>query len=347
MYDGTVIPKNAGRFILLFLCLFFVFYVGSIKLLPDFFLIGAINLTGYLVVLVSKALAIPAFYKNAHVTVSGFRMLVHLECTALQFLAIFFAGILAYPLHNIRYKVIGLLFGGIFIIAINILRIVILGLIGANFPVATFNFVHIYLWQGAFVMLVSFTWFVWVNKVFIFRLSLRFCGIALITSAAAILGLGFVMEPYLRFLASISEKLFWITALLSTTDNLFIKAAGDSIMFQYAGNRFNLPILWDVYSSTIFFAFIFASSNITNMAGLAKRVLQGIGVLSVMYLLFVVVTGHLVIHGVGDELMWGVMWIIRGTALVTPILLGFYLRKGIETDNSEKEVCDERVIFST
>ena len=310
---------SAYRFSLLFLVVLSALFL-ALGLLPVFSFLGLIDLTGSLVVVFLKPFGVPVVYEDAvmAVTVSGFKMLISLECTAINFLLIFSVAVIASPSHNISYKIKGILAGGVIIVFLNVLRIAVLGVTGASFP-AIFDFVHTYLWQGAFAIAVFFIWLSWNQGPSADKTMLTFCSVAIFVSIIAILGLWLVMEFYLNVLASISQGVF--NAFLSS--NLSVTATKETITYHHLGSFVRLPISVDVFDSSIFFALTIASAKANDIARLAVKLVCGMGVLSLVHLIFAMVVGYLFIQEVSieSELSINTLYLIRVYSITIPVLL--------------------------
>jgi exosortase/archaeosortase family protein len=316
---------SAYRFPLLFLVLLSALIL-TLGLLPTFsllglILLGLIDLTGSLVVVFLKPFGVTVVYADTFmtVTVSGFKMLIDAECTAIYFLLIFFVAVIASPSHNINYKIKGILAGSVIIIFFNVLRIAALGVTGANFP-AIFDFMHTYLWQGAFAIAVFFIWLSWNQGPSGNKTLLMFCSVAILVSIIAILGLQLVMEFYLNVLASISEGAF--NAFLSSS-NFSVTATKKMITYYHLGRSVTFPISVDVFDSSIFFALTIASAKANDIARLAVKLVCGMGVLSLVHLIFAMVIGYLVIQEVSieSELSTNTLFLIRVYSITIPVLL--------------------------
>lgn len=85
------------------------------------------------------------------------------ECTGLFVIMIYIACVLAYP-TKIMKKAEGVLLGVPLIFLLNIARMVFLVYIG-NHHYGLFEYVHSYLWQGTFIIVVILIWFIWIEKI--------------------------------------------------------------------------------------------------------------------------------------------------------------------------------------
>ncbi len=309
---------SAYRFSFLFLGLLGALFL-ALGLLPVSSIVGGlVDLTGSLVVVFLKPFGVPVVYEDAVMAVSGFKMFIDSECTAIDFLLIFSVAVIASPSHNISYKIKGILAGGVIIVFLNVLRIAVLGVTGASFP-AIFDFVHTYLWQGAFAIAVFFIWLSWNQGPSADKTMLTFCSVAIFVSIIAILGLWLVMEFYLNVLASISQGVF--NAFLSS--NLSVTATKETITYHHLGSFVRLPISVDVFDSSIFFALTIASAKANDIARLAVKLVCGMGVLSLVHLIFAMVVGYLFIQEVSieSELSINTLYLIRVYSITIPVLL--------------------------
>ena len=85
------------------------------------------------------------------------------ECTGLFAIMIYISCVLAYPTKLVK-KGEGILLGIPLIFLLNILRMVFLVYIG-NHHYDLFEYVHSYLWQGTFIIVVILLWFIWIEKI--------------------------------------------------------------------------------------------------------------------------------------------------------------------------------------
>ncbi len=85
------------------------------------------------------------------------------ECTGLFEMAIYAACVLAFP-TNWRKKSLGLLLGIPAIYAFNVLRILCLLIVG-RYAISSFDFFHLYFWQGTLILMITSVWMLWVYLV--------------------------------------------------------------------------------------------------------------------------------------------------------------------------------------
>ena len=85
------------------------------------------------------------------------------ECTGLFEIAIYVACVLAFP-TSWRKKGLGLLFGIPAIYAFNVLRILCLLVVG-RYAHSSFEFFHLYFWQGTLILMIASVWMLWIYLV--------------------------------------------------------------------------------------------------------------------------------------------------------------------------------------
>jgi exosortase/archaeosortase family protein len=99
------------------------------------------------------------------IAVSGVTLNINHECTGVFVLFVLVSFIVAYP-ARLSAKVLGITAGVAVLSLINVIRIATLVRIVEFYPEA-FDYFHEYVWQGAFLMLVtlySITWVEWVRR---------------------------------------------------------------------------------------------------------------------------------------------------------------------------------------
>jgi len=85
------------------------------------------------------------------------------ECTGLYEMLIFLAAMIAYP-AGWKKKLIGAGLGIPFLYAINIIRMMFIMVVG-NWSPKTFDFMHLYFWQVAMILIIVSAWVLWIEKV--------------------------------------------------------------------------------------------------------------------------------------------------------------------------------------
>lgn len=100
-----------------------------------------------------------------YISVEGMLLNINHECTGVFVLFVLISFIAAYP-ASLRDKVLGMVVGVSVLSLINVVRIATLVRVVEFYP-ASFEYFHEYVWQGAFLMLVtlySMTWVEWARK---------------------------------------------------------------------------------------------------------------------------------------------------------------------------------------
>lgn len=93
---------------------------------------------------------------------SDFSVIVVRGCDAMEAIALFVCGVLAFPRIAWSRKVIGLALGVPFLIVCNFLRICSLYIVGYHAP-KLFDVMHIDVWQVIFIVLTMAVWLFWLN----------------------------------------------------------------------------------------------------------------------------------------------------------------------------------------
>lgn len=107
----------------------------------------------------------PATVDGRFIAVPGTRLEINHECTGVFVLFVLASFIAAYP-AGWREKLVGLCVGVVSLSLINVVRIATLVRLAEFFPEA-FTYFHEYVWQGAFLMLVtlySISWVEWARR---------------------------------------------------------------------------------------------------------------------------------------------------------------------------------------
>jgi archaeosortase B (VPXXXP-CTERM-specific) len=153
------------RFCLIFLGLLVVLTVTfpflSDKFNPQLTWLMAVtaDITGFMLRLFGLTVGV----SQRVVTLPNFSMEVIGECTGLYEMLIFLAAMIAYP-SSWRKKLIGAGLGIPFLYVINIIRMVFISMVG-NWSPQTFNFMHLYFWQVAMILIILSVWVLWIEKV--------------------------------------------------------------------------------------------------------------------------------------------------------------------------------------
>ncbi len=94
---------------------------------------------------------------------SQFSVSIKKGCDAAEPMAIFIAGIVAFP-ALIRKKFIGLGIGLFILFLLNIVRIATLFIVGIHYP-DLFESMHLAVWQVVFIFVAIVLWFLWLRFV--------------------------------------------------------------------------------------------------------------------------------------------------------------------------------------
>jgi archaeosortase B (VPXXXP-CTERM-specific) len=119
--------------------------------------------TAYVVGLVLNLFGMDAQVNWQFLNMKNFNVEIVVECTGLYEMFIFLLGMLAYP-SSLKKKLWGALFGIPFIFLINIIRMVFIAVI-CNYRPDAFEFLHLYFWQVALILIILCTWILWIEKI--------------------------------------------------------------------------------------------------------------------------------------------------------------------------------------
>lgn len=182
-------------------------FVGLVQI-PQSLYHEALRFTASAVAGFWKMFSVPVSSVDTYVTFFNFTMEIILECTGLHYAAIFMAAVLAFQGHTFPYKTAGLFVGIGVIFLLNLLRLGIIGMVG-HYSANLFSFVHLYLWQALFTLLVLLLWILWVNGKagFSWLLTKQ----SLLVVAAASISFWFMityLSYYLSFIAYLADGIF-------------------------------------------------------------------------------------------------------------------------------------------
>jgi len=93
-------------------------------------------------------------------SVNGFEMRIITQCTAIHYLLIISAAMLASYWHPLAYRLLGMMIAIPLLLVANAVRLLVTGLAGAISP-QLFSFVHEYLWVTLFILLTWGLWIAW------------------------------------------------------------------------------------------------------------------------------------------------------------------------------------------
>jgi exosortase/archaeosortase family protein len=330
MLEGSA--KSAGLkkggLLVFYLSIFSVIYFSLTSLGLEALMDWLINLTISMVLFFSRLVGLSATGEGNLLTISGFTLSIDSSCTAVSLYAIFIAGVVAYPDHNLRYKVKGLFYGVTCLIFFNITRIIAISLVGAHFSGSVFDFVHVYVFQPAFALFVCFAWLVWLKRdIFKSKQSAAFIGLVFIGTIGCILFLWMTMEWYVGGIS-------YVTGSLNSTINpsLDISRYNNEIAFGYSGKLTGFRIYQHVFDSAIFFGLMLASAKGHELAILLRGLFFGALIIIIMHLMYILLIGNLLVIDTAGNFSYAVSWVIRSISIVMPILLWLKFKKELTNE---------------
>lgn len=110
-----------------------------------------------------EASGLQVVHNGIHITLKNGGWIMTAECTAMSAMIVFVAFVLVYP-SALKAKGIAILAGIPFLILANTLRLFSLAWITELFPKYA-EFVHDYVWQVAFLILIAVMWLLWIEMV--------------------------------------------------------------------------------------------------------------------------------------------------------------------------------------
>jgi len=148
-------------FPLLFLIIFFVFPFVSPYFEPQINTVS--SWTAGIMGFILNLFGMNAYTSGPVLALDRFSIRVIGECVGLNEMLVFFAIVLAFP-TNYKKKLWGVLFGIPALYIINILRMILITLAG-NWNPKTFDFLHLYFWQVAGILIIGGLWLFWIEKI--------------------------------------------------------------------------------------------------------------------------------------------------------------------------------------
>lgn len=162
---GLKMHKPIIKFCLIFLGLLLVLTVTFPFLSDEFnpqltwMMVVTADVTGFFL----KLLGLEVGVSGRIVSMPNFSIEVVGECTGLYEMLILLAAMIAYP-ANWKKKLIGAGLGIPLLYLINIVRMVFITVMG-NWSPNTFEFLHLYFWQVAMILIIVSVWVLWIQKV--------------------------------------------------------------------------------------------------------------------------------------------------------------------------------------
>ena len=147
----------AGIFALVVIAEYLVFY----EFAPPLFVDGLARLNAAIVHFLVALTGANAALSGDTIVFPNMNLRIVYECTGGFEMFIFSACVIAFP-SNLRSKIWGHIFGVVGVFIINIARLLVLSW-AALHAQSAFDFIHKYLWQATFIILVLLLWVVWIN----------------------------------------------------------------------------------------------------------------------------------------------------------------------------------------
>lgn len=147
----------AGIFVLAAAVEYLIFYHFA----PDLFTSGLIDVTAKMLHWIVSLFESGVVLSGSRLRFPEMDLIIIYECTGGFAMFIFSACVIAYP-STILSKIWGHVFGVIGVFIINMGRLAVLS-ISALYARNLFDFIHKYLWQATFILLVLAMWVIWVN----------------------------------------------------------------------------------------------------------------------------------------------------------------------------------------
>ncbi len=319
--EGRVLMdgKFIGRLIL-YLGIFLLLAQAPLSLLQKFKILTASAVTSF------WRLFFPAASSGEFIDFMGFPMVVTLECTAIHYMTIYTAGVLAYSSHSLRYRLLGLAAGLPVIFALNVLRIGIVGYVGYAWA-GYFEFVHEYLWQGSFALIVFLLWMLWIREAggrsgaFTDRF-LPALGAALL--ATLVLATG--MDHYAVVLASVSNLIFDVLPF-GGSPQLMAVAEGSYVGYVLPDGVIYNAVSQDVLGTAIFYAIVAGWSRKTGRKVLLRRLAMGTILLFVHHGAYTVFYGILLSRNVSSDIFSVILYSAKGASLAAPLIVWFLVKR--------------------
>lgn len=250
-------------------------------------------------------------------------MEITLECTALHYLIVLFAGVLAYQSHSFFYKTAGLFIGVVSIFFLNILRIGIIGMVGHYYN-SLFSFVHTYLWQGTFALVVLLLWILWVNGKSESRIFVRYVVLSLVVASISFWFMIKYLDYYASVLAITANAIF---SSLSGAVGIDFGSVAEGHVIGYVSERgviYN-NISVDVMNSVLFFTLAVVTVSYSQRTVFLKRVLLGTLLLYLQHLSYIVMYGIILVNGMDAEKFSVLIWVTRGFSMAAPLIIWLFV----------------------
>lgn len=153
--------SNTKKYVFSFLMLCLVFYLFYYLTTGSGLMLHVRTATALILASIFSLAGMDVAVKGTILSVNGFSLDIIDECTAVFPAIIYCSCILAYP-ARLKKKSLGILIGVPALYAINLFRIAILTFVGLYNP-NMMEFVHVYLWQGSFIIFVVVLFLIWLK----------------------------------------------------------------------------------------------------------------------------------------------------------------------------------------
>lgn len=313
--------REPGRYCVRFVAFLLALYLAEMMLVPDTVLAAIIDATGRLSAMLATALGIPSSYAAPYITTTGVPLRIDLECTALHFHGILTAAIVTFPGRDASCKLLGVVAGNAIIVMMNLVRIVILGVVAARIPDA-FSFVHLYLWQGVFVITVFAIWWTWLEKAGDIRRNLPEL-VAGVIAMSLLAGFFDVAGPaYLQALALPAGFVLKLLSGVTTTVD------GMAVTYLHpSGSSHAVQAGFDAMALVLFLGLAAGTAVTTRRHGaVSKAAIRASFWIAVIHAAVIVAAGMMPVDDARSGL-GNVLWIERGIMMVLPVLFWLDMRK--------------------
>ncbi len=149
--------RYVAYFLAICVGLYLVYYMAT----ESGLMLGVRRATALILASIFSLTGMDVAVEGTLLSVNGFTLNIIDECTAVFPVIIYCACILAYP-TRLNAKCKGILIGVPVLYAVNLFRIFVLTLVGIYNP-RMMEFVHVYLWQGSFIIFVVILFLIWLK----------------------------------------------------------------------------------------------------------------------------------------------------------------------------------------
>ncbi|MDA8100895.1 MAG: archaeosortase/exosortase family protein [Nitrospiraceae bacterium] len=270
----------------------------------------------------------PVAQSGPYLTLFAFPMEITHECTALHYLAIFSAGVVAHPAYSRAYRGVGIAAGVAVVFSMNIIRIGVLGMVG-NYARNLFDLVHAYLLQGVFAVAVFVTWYLWVARsVRITRKTAKAVGLSVLAGLCALGLMLLAIDDYARCIAAATNGLLHIVGA-GASAGLEVASRGRVVLLRTAGGILHVDLFFEVFNGIIVAALVGGSLPFNQGATAAQRGALAVGLLCVQHSATLAAYAVAFASGLDQPSLITVMWTVRGFGIAAPFLFWFVVCKAI------------------